>query len=199
MVRALHVVTLSADGRALLLGASPDGRPTHSVAVDARLARALRGEAPDGSAPAAESISPREIQARLRAGASVAEVAAAAGVPVDRVERYAGPVRSEQDEVVRAAQAAALLRPRAGRSALPLGRAVEASLAGLSGVRPETALWSAARSPEGRWTVRLDVVVRGRQRTAQWRWDPARREVSSLDPYATQLGFVDGDAAGRRG
>jgi hypothetical protein len=191
VVRALHVVTLSADGRELLLGASPDGRPTHSVTVDARLTRALRGESPDGSEAAAETISPREIQARLRAGASVEDVAAAAGVPVARVERYAGPVRSEQEEVVRAAQTAALLRPRAGRSALPLGRAVAASLAELAGARTETAVWSAARSPEGQWTVRLQVVVRGRQRIARWRWDPALREVASLDPYATQLGFVD--------
>jgi hypothetical protein len=191
VVRALHVLKLSPDGREVLLGASPDGRPTHRVPVDQRLARVLRGEDADGAPPTAAVLTPRDIQAQLRAGASVEEVAAQAGVPVNRVERYAGPVRSEQQEVVRAAQASALLRPRAGRSALPLGAAVATSLAELSGARLDTAAWSASRAPDGRWIVALRVVVRGRERIARWCWDAAQREVTAEDPYATQLGFVD--------
>ena len=67
------------------------------VPVDERLAAALR--TPDRSRPgqveiALESqLTPREIQARVRAGQSLDEVTAAAGISVDRVERYAAPVR----------------------------------------------------------------------------------------------------------
>lgn len=190
VVRELHVVRLSPDGRALLLGATRDGRPTHTLPADDRLARALRGEDPDGVAAAPAPISPRDIQARLRAGATVEEVAAAAGVPVGRVERFAGPVRSEIEQVVAAAQRAVLRRARVGRSELPLRAAVETNLGLVAGVRPEDASWQAARQADGRWVVSVQVSVRARLRTARWRYAAGDREVTSLDAYASQLGFV---------
>jgi hypothetical protein len=197
VVRQLHVVTLSADGREVLLGARPDGRPTHSLTIDARLTRALRGEHPDGAAPSAARLSPRDIQARLRAGATVDEVAAEAGVPAARVERFAGPVRSEQEQVVGAAQAGVLRKTRAGRSALPLAEAVAVNLGAMAAAHLETASWTAAREADGRWTVVLKVTVRGRLRVARWRYDPVEREVTALDAYAGQLGFVEEGAQGR--
>ncbi len=194
MVRALHVLTLSADGREVLLAAAPGARPTHSVALDERLARVVRGEHPDG-VTTPTLLSPRDIQARLRAGATVADVAAEAGVPAARVERYAGPVRSEQERVVAAAQAAVLRRPRAGLSAVPLVDAVGAHLAAMPAARPESASWSAARAPDGQWTLLLHVVVRGRHRAARWRFDAGAREVTALDSYAAQLGFLEATPA----
>ncbi|HEX7354530.1 MAG TPA: septation protein SepH [Mycobacteriales bacterium] len=191
MVRVLHVVALSADGRELLLGASPDGRPSHSLPLDARLTRALRGEDPDGGTGAELQLSPRDIQARLRRGATVEEVAAEAGVGVARIERYAGPVRSERAQVLTDARSAYLVRPRSGRSGHPLGEAVAANLAATAFVRPETESWSAVRADDGTWSLTLRVVVRGRTRTARWRWSPSRHELTSLDAYATQLGFID--------
>src|SRR5205807_748847 len=45
---------------------------------------------------APSSLSPRDIQARIRSGDSADDVARVAGVPVDRVLRYAGPVLQER-------------------------------------------------------------------------------------------------------
>jgi hypothetical protein len=191
VVRVLHVVTLSADGRELLLGASPDGRPSHSVPVDARLTRALRGEDPDGGAGSELQLSPRDIQSRLRRGESVEAIAVEAGVPVARIERYAGPVHSERAQILSDAQASFLVRPRSGRSGHPLGEAVAANLAATAFARPETEAWSVVRDEDGAWSLRLRVTVRGRTRTARWRWSPSRRELTALDAYGTQLGFVD--------
>lgn len=191
MVRQLQVVRLSADGRELLLGPTRDGRPTHGIAADDRLARALRGEDPDADRPGASPISPRDIQARLRAGATVEEVAAEAGVPVGRVERFAGPVRSELEQVIGAAAQAVLRRPRAGESAVPLGDAVATNLGLTNGARPETVVWQAARAADGCWQVSVRVEVRGRSRLARWRFRVGDREVVAMDAYATALGFVD--------
>lgn len=189
-MRQLHVVGVSDDGRLLLLAPSPEGKATHGVELDQRLERAVRGR-PLDEGTGATSFSPREIQARLRAGASVEQVAREAGVPIGRVERFAGPVLSEREKVISAAQSCPVVRPRATPSLLPLGAAVEKNLRALAYVRPETAEWSAYRQDNGDWHVRFEVVVRGRRRTAEWAHQPATREVVPLNSYALTLGVVE--------
>jgi hypothetical protein len=188
-VRQLVVVALSADGSRVLLGTSPGARPSHELLVDDRLARAVRGQPLDDGPAAPSALSPKEIQARLRAGASVDDVAKEAGVPRSRVERYAGPVLSERENVLDVIRAATLTRARVGRSARPLGDAVAMNLASLAFARPETAEWSAYRRGDGAWVARLEVIVRGRRRRAEWAHDSTSGEVSALDPYAATLGF----------
>jgi len=95
-VRELHVVSVSEDGRHVLLSARKAAAGEFRVALDSRLAAALRGELPrpgETTAPVI-SLTPKEIQSRLRAGESSEQIAASAGVPVARVERFAGPVLS---------------------------------------------------------------------------------------------------------
>ncbi|MHB8341178.1 MAG: septation protein SepH [Mycobacteriales bacterium] len=194
VVRHLHVVGRSRDGQHLLLAADPEGRGTYAVLLDARLERVVRGLDPDEDA-LSETVSPKEIQARLRAGASPEEVARDTGVPLVRVQRYAGPVLSEREQVLDRVRAAVLTRPRRGRSARPLGESVAANLAGTAHVRQETQAWSAYRRQDGQWVARLDVVVRGRARRAEWSFDAVAREVVALDPQAAGLGFVESRSA----
>jgi hypothetical protein len=167
--------------------------------VDERLRAALRGDLPPpGSAAIESALSPREIQARLRAGATPEQVARAAGVPVVRVLRYAGPVLSERARVLEEAQAALMNRPRRGQSTVPLGDAVTAHLAATSGLRPETVEWSTFRRADGQWILTLRFVARNRNRRAQWLWDPHAHHVTSMDPLAGSLGFVAEGVPARR-
>ncbi len=46
------------------------------------------------------ALSPREIQSRIRSGATVEEVAVEAGVGVDQVEPFAVPVLAELDHII---------------------------------------------------------------------------------------------------
>jgi hypothetical protein len=73
-VRELHVVALSEDGRHLVLGPSKT-KGSHRVRLDARLLAAVRGEL---DADHAQDLSPKEIQARLRAGESAEQIARSA-------------------------------------------------------------------------------------------------------------------------
>jgi len=189
-VRELHVVGVSRDGQSLLLAPRADARATHAVPIDTRLDRALRGQPVDGESSTASRLSPKEIQARLRAGASVEDVAREAGVPQARVERYAGPVLSERAQVLDQVWEATLVRPRTGRSALSLGAAVAANLEATAFAHHEDARWAAYRRADGTWVARLDVVVRGRTRRAEWLLEPVGHEVSALDSYAAHVGFV---------
>src|SRR5689334_4138211 len=98
-MRPVRFVALSEDGHALVL-ADEVGRLL-ALPVDDRISTAMRIERPAGSGTAtvaahhdvsaSSSLSPRDIQARIRSGESADDVARVAGVPVDRVLRYAGP------------------------------------------------------------------------------------------------------------
>ncbi len=194
-MRDLVVLALSDDGTSLLLAARPDAaRPTHRLPVDDRLHAALRGSLP-APAQRPSALSPREIQARLRAGESPEQVARVAGVPVARVLRYADPVLAERARMVDEARAARTTRQRSGASVLPVGEAVDRHLAETSGLRPESVEWTARRRDDGTWVAALHYVARGRARSAEWSWDPAARQVAALDPLAAKLGHVASGAA----
>jgi hypothetical protein len=194
-VRQLVVISVSPDGTRVLLGRDTDARPTHELLIDARLDRAVRGQPLDDGDAAASALSPKEIQSRLRSGASVDEVAREAGVPRSRVERYAGPVLSERENMLEMIRAATLTRARVGRSVRPLGAAVAANLETTAFAHTDTAQWSAYRRADGAWVARLDIVVRGRSRRAEWAHDAVRGEVTALDAYAATLGFVGAPVA----
>ncbi len=193
-------MSVSEDGRHVLLAPRRNaGTGQFRVALDDRLAAALRGELvrPGQSAAVSVPVTPKQIQARLRAGESSEQIAASAGVPLAHVDRFAGPVLSEREGVIRGAQSAVLDRSKKGRSQLPLGEAVQQHLAGTPGYKPESTTWSARREESGVWLVQLTYVARARRRTATWRYDPSKREVSALDGSSASLAHID-PAAGVR-
>src|SRR5204862_5006336 len=95
-------------------GNAPDDGPERDV----RLPRGSEHGARLGRPESA--LTPREIQARIRAGYLVAEVAAEAGVDIDWVERFAVPIVAEQAQVLERALSLTYVAPRRGPSALPL-------------------------------------------------------------------------------
>ena len=193
-MRELHVVALSEDGRSVVLATTKDASSGgFRVAVDARLIAAVRGELPRPGEEAVRdsALTPKEIQTRLRAGESPEKIAAEAGVPVARVERFAGPVASEFQLIISQAQAGFVVRGRRGRSILPLGSAVEQHLAATPSLRPESVLWTTRREDEGTWWVQVGFVARARQRTAAWRYDPKQRSVTPVDVDAAAFGHIE--------
>ena len=83
------------------------------------------------------SLTPREMQARLRAGSTLAAVAREAGVDEEWVEPFAVPILAERAEVVARAQLMTLSKARLGASAQPLGTSVRWNLAGRGLSLPE--------------------------------------------------------------
>ena len=190
-MRQLRVVGVTSDGKHLRLAPSAKGEATHRVAIDDTLRAAIRGDLAPPGGPVESALSPREIQARLRAGESPEALAKAAGVPVTRIERYSGPVESERARVVEQARAVRMSRARSGLSAVPLGLAVDAALATTSGVQLETIDWTARRRLDGSWVVVLRWTARGRQLGAEWQWQPQTKALTPLGTMAARLGHVD--------
>lgn len=204
-VRELHVVAVSEDGRHLVLASSRDAtRGTHRVAIDARLTAAVRGDLsqrrararrrpqlPDPAASGPSPVSVREMQARLRAGESPEQIAAAAGLPVERVARFAGPVLSEREKIIERARATPLSSSRRGPSALPLGEVVELHLRQMASLRPDSVRWTTRREEAGTWLVEVGYVARARARSGSWRFDPATGTLVAADTVSSALGHSD--------
>ena len=176
-MRELRAVALSEDGGYLVLAdaSSRSDAEQFRVPVDDRLRAALRG-ARRSEVRTESALTPREIQARLRAGETAADVARAAGIPVERVERYEGPVLAERARVVQEARAALLPKDAGGAPGRPLGEVVDARLmAGQDD--PDSAQWDAWRRVDGIWLVQLT----SESRCARWTWDPVVRRVRPHD------------------
>ncbi len=130
-------------------------------------------------------LRPRDIQARIRAGASAEEVAQFAGIPVDRVRRFEGPVLAERAFMAERARKTPVRRP--GENTGPqLGEAVQERLL-LRGADRETVQWDSWRRDDGTWEVLLVYRVAGEPHSASWTYDPPRRLVQAVDDEARSL------------
>src|SRR3954453_5910634 len=161
----LTPVGLNDDGTRLVL-VSASGEE-FSVPVDTRLRAALRGEkARLGQLETKmdRALRPRDIQARIRAGESPEDVAAAAQTSVDSIMAFAAPVMAERAHVARTAQRASVRRRSGGaRPARPLGDSAGVFFSGHS-LDAEDVIWDAWRQADGRWALVAQYDVDGNSR-----------------------------------
>src|SRR4051812_32707029 len=193
----LTLVGVHDDGEHLVLTA-PDGQKYRLLVNDplraaVRLDRARLGQLQietDGK------LRPRDIQARIRAGQTAEEIAAAAGLPVEAVRRFEGPVLAEREFVVRQAQAVRVRRSgRGSGDASTLGELVTERLA--ARVVDENAVtWDAWRGEDGVWVVGLTFVAGSRERQARWSYDAQLRHVVPRDDEARWLTEDDAEEPG---
>lgn len=182
----LRVVGLSPDGTRLVLEL-PSG-DQFFLPVDERIHAALRGDRARLGQLQIElesKLRPREIQARIRSGQSLEEVARDAGIPIDRVQRYAGPVLHEREHIAQEAAKANVKSDDHGAVML-LGELVGDRLEE-RGVPRDGMEWDAWRREDGGWEVRLDYLAGETERSAQWVYDPLRRTVTADDDDARWL------------
>ena len=182
----LRVVAVSNDGTRLVLKAADSTE--YTLPIDERLRAAVRGDRPRLGQIEIEvesHLRPRDIQARIRAGASAEEVAQLAGIPVDRVRRFEGPVLAERAFMAERARKTPVRRP--GENAGPqLGEAVQERLL-LRGAEKDTVQWDSWRRDDGTWEVLLVYRVAGEPHSASWTYDPPRRLVQAVDDEARSL------------
>ena len=194
-MRELKVVGLDVDGKHIICeGLDADGDPaeTFKLLADDRLRAAIRG---DGARVGQTQINievpnmlrPKEIQARIRAGASIEQLAAAAGVDVERVQRFAHPVLLERS---RAAELATAAHPvlADGPAVLTLLETVNATLIA-RGLNPDGTSWDAWRNEDGRWTVQLAWKAGRSDNIAHFRFVPGAHggTVTAVDDAASAL------------
>jgi hypothetical protein len=203
-VQKLHLVGFTTDHDGLILSARKSARSggyllnvddTLAEAVDAYRARQEElGATKNGRADREESrLGISEIQARLRRGKSVKDIAKDAGVSPEWIERFAAPVFAEKAQVIDYVRNAALRRPRLGASSLRVGDAIRHNLAergvALSGAEFAEG-WTTHQLPNGRWTVRFKVRYRGADKTLRYDLRGVGQEITAYDQLTRQLSYV---------
>ena len=158
-MRLLTVSGLNADGTRLVLRAG-------SEVFELPLADVPQGRQPALPFAGASPPTPREIQLRLRRGESVQQIAEDSGLPLDAVDRYAGPVLAERE-----------LQASRARAAVFDGRVVEALVLEHLGADPAAVTWDCWLTEQGPWEVRATAGGK----TVRLAWDAAGRKVQGLD------------------
>ena len=139
-----------------------------------------------------EGLRPRDIQARIRAGQSSEQIAAASGMPLDKVSRFEAPVLAERAHVADRARLTEVRHSDPGRT---VDDVVNEALRD-RGVELETIEWDSWRRDDGRWTVEVTYGPDGTQTTGLFTYDLVARAVlpeddvtrSLLDPAAPEPG-----------
>ena len=180
----LRVVAVSNDGSRLVLKAADSTE--YFLPIDERLRAAVRGDRPRlGQIDVESHLRPRDIQARIRAGASAEEVAQLAGISVERVRRFEGPVLAERAFMAERARKTTVRRQ--GESTGPqLGDAVSERLL-LRGAEKDSTVWDSWRRDDNTWEIVLQFRADGLQQQARWTYDPPRRLVQPIDDEARAL------------
>nr|CTQ94687.1 FIG01038119: hypothetical protein [Kibdelosporangium sp. MJ126-NF4] len=188
-MRALRVVGLGEDGKTVILEDSMRGE-RFQLPADERLRAAARGDVTRLGQIEIElesQMRPREIQARIRAGENVAQVAEASGLPEDKVERFAYPVLLERSRTADLAQRAHPVRED-GPDVQTLGE-VCAHAFGLRGQEYSEAVWDSWKNEENKWVVQLRWTAGHSDNHAHWSFHPGAHggTVTPLDDHAHDL------------
>ncbi|MBP3036785.1 DUF3071 domain-containing protein [Arthrobacter sp. zg-ZUI100] len=205
----LRLVGVHEGGEHLLL--SGKGGETFRLRMDEALrvsvSRSVHRSTAAPDRPEGPAMTPRDIQARIRSGASAEDVAQVSGLDLAHIRRYEGPVQAEREYVARQAQAVEVAAPLSathdgyrstfGDSPVNLGDMVNHRLKAF-GVDPDSVEWDAWRRPDSTWDVvaRFDLgeeaqVSVGEEPPARWTFSPLRKSISNANRWAQLLSELE--------
>ena len=187
-MQELRFVAVSEDGQYAVLGV-PGRSARFTLPIDERLRAVALGQTSrlvQYEIEVESPLRPKEIQARIRAGETVEEIADAAGIAVERVRWFEGPVLAERAYMADQAQVASVRRQGDSTPGPRLGEIVTERLK-VFGADPDDAQWDAKKRGDGSWLVQLTFISGGRLHTAEWNFDPRRRHVLPADDNAARM------------
>jgi len=188
-VRELRVIGLTPDSAHIVCVDAETGQK-YRLAADEKLRAAARGDLARFGQIEIETeatMRPRDIQARIRAGASVEQVTEESGMPASRVERFAYPVLLERARAAELAQKAHPVR-KDGPAVETLIEIVSAAFAE-RGHNIDIAEWDAWKDEKNYWVAQLQWQAGRSVIAAHWRYQPDAHggSVVPLDDPASDL------------
>jgi len=187
-MQELRFVAVSEDGQYAVLGV-PGRSARFTLPIDERLRAVALGQTSRLAQYEIEvesPLRPKEIQARIRAGETVEEIADAAGIAAERVRWFEGPVLAERAYMADQAQKASVRRQGDATPGPQLGEIVAERMKAF-GADPDDAQWDAKKRGDGSWLVQLTFISVGRLHAAEWIFDPRRRHVLPADDNAARM------------
>lgn len=212
----LRLVGVHDDGKHLLLSGA--GSEMFQLPIDEALrvaANRTAARAAAGAVATPIAMSPRDIQTRIRNGATAAEVAELSGIPLVKVQRYEGPVLAEREYIAQQARKVEVASPAPGQDVYrsvfgdnpaSLNDMVAHRLSA-HGIDPSTVEWDSWRRADGSWNVVARFEQQpghsgiGEEPPAMWTFNPARKALQNANRWAQQLSELeplDGPLPARR-
>jgi hypothetical protein len=198
-MQELRLVAVSEDGSYAIL-AVPGRGGRFLLPIDDRLRTVARGQfsrLAQYEIEVENPLRPKEIQDRIRAGETADEIADLAGIPIERVRRFEGPVLAEREYRAQEAQRASVRSAGDSGPGPRLGEIAAERLA-QAGASVEDARWDSRKRSDGNWQVQLMFTAGGRPQLAEWIFDPQRRHVTPDDDQAARLCLAEADLAALR-
>src|SRR6204780_5468365 len=200
-MQELRLVAVSEDGSYAIL-AVPGRSGRFLLPIDERLRTVAKGQfsrLPQYEIEVENPLRPKEIQDRIRAGETADEIADAAGIPIDRVRRFEGPVLAEREYRAQEAQRSTVRGHTESGPGPRLGEVVAERLTD-AGAPADALAWDSRKRADGNWQVQLQFTLEHRPQLAEWVFDPRRRHVIPADDLARRLCLPQVDwPAGRLG
>ncbi|HSP51792.1 MAG TPA: septation protein SepH, partial [Cryobacterium sp.] len=167
-----------------LLAASEEG-DRFRIPIDEVLQSRLRqAQADPASGP---KLSPKEVQAHIRAGMSAEDVAAVTGASIDFVRRFEGPVVAERDYMVSCALSVPVhtaIDPDPIEGGANFGTVIRERLASLGATNERWASW---KEPGAGWIVKLAFTADDIDHDARWGFEPKKNSLSPVGNEAIAL------------
>jgi hypothetical protein len=193
-MQELRLVAVSEDGTYAVL-AVPGRGGRFSLPIDDRLRTVARGQfsrLAQYEIEVENPLRPKEIQDRIRAGQTADEIADAAGIPIERVRRFEGPVLAEREYRAQEAQRSTVRGHTESGPGPRLGEIVGERLTE-AGAPADSLEWDSRKRSDGNWQVNLQFTIEGRPQVAEWVFDPRRRQVMPVDDLARRLCLPQAD------
>lgn len=164
-----------------LLVEGDDGR-RYRIKIDGELQSAVRRR----SLTAGErKVSPRDIQAHIRAGMSAREVSELTGAPIDHVERFEGPVLAERRHIIDSAREVPVVTAAdAQPSGQTFGIVIDERLEDLSA---QEVAWGSWKDEELGWVVQARFIAGEVEHDARWKFDPKKVSLAPANDDAARL------------
>ena len=180
----LRVTGRSEDGSHLLLTDAEDKEFTLRISDNLRatINQPRLASVPTENAP---TVSIKELQARLRGGAAIDDLARETGWSYEKVERFAGPILQERSYILSVAYNV-VVKGVGTRDAQSFIEVVTARLSA-NGVSSDAHVWNTHRRDDGLWVIRLAYPSNNSNGDATWFFDLAKRTIISEDEGASWI------------
>lgn len=189
-MQELRLLGVHRDEEHLLLVAANGTK--YRLVIDSALRAALRrvpARVEAQQSRSQPSMSPREIQAHIRAGATAEDVAKLADLPLSHVQRYEGPVLAERQHVCALAGKHQIRSTHGGDHSTYLADVVADRLEAREA--DDHVEWDAWRLETGTWLVQLSFRTAQTDRRAQWSYHPQRAHLEPLDDEARWFSHLE--------
>lgn len=177
-----NLTVVDVDGLSLVM--SDDEGTQFTVDVDEATLGSLRSARMKADAP---RVSPREIQARIRAGLTAEDVAAVTGATIETVRRYEGPVLAEREYMLTSALAVTTstsVENEQGEETSAFGAVIRARLVGIAATNQRWVSW---REEDGTWIIKVEFTANEIDHDARWSFEPRKHSLTALNSDAASL------------